>query len=226
MSAREKILGRIRSQKKRGPLDQGTQDLLAARIAKHARNVIPKRAQIPVKDQLDLFQIKMEKLMSTVDRVKDASDVPAAVQVYLAQHNLPSRIKMSPAKSLMDLAWADIPTLEIVTGAGAEEDMVGLSPAFAAVAETGTLMMLSGPETPSTVNFLPENHIVILQAGDVTGSYEEAWDSVREATQETGMPRTVNFISGPSRTADIETRLIMGAHGPKSLHVILVGDGT
>jgi len=226
MSAREKILGRIRAQKKRGALDGETQDILAARIAKHERNVIPKRGQIPLTEQMDLLQSKMEKLLSTVERVTDASEIPSAVQAYLASQNLPSRIKMSPSESLTELPWGDIPTLEIVTGAGAEEDMVGMSPAFAAVAETGTLMMASGPKTPSTVNFLPENHIVVLQASDITGSYEQAWDRLRSATEKTGMPRTVNFISGPSRTADIEQRLIMGAHGPKSLHVILVGDGT
>ncbi len=86
--------------------------------------------------------------------------------------------------------------------------------------------MASGPETPSTINFLPENHIAVLNMDDMKGSYEEAWDALRAFTQGTGMPRTVNFISGPSRTADIEQRLIMGAHGPKRLHVILVGDGT
>jgi L-lactate dehydrogenase complex protein LldG len=60
---------------------------------------------------------------------------------------------------------------------------------------------------------------------DMKASYEEAWDSLRAHAGADGLPRTVNFISGPSRTADIEQRLIMGAHGPKRLHVILVGDG-
>ncbi len=85
--------------------------------------------------------------------------------------------------------------------------------------------MASGADTPSTVNFLPENHIAVLNMSDMKGSYEEAWDALRAATKDSGMPRTVNMISVPSRTADIEQRLIMGAHGPKRLHVILVGDG-
>ncbi|OUR80487.1 hypothetical protein A9Q83_00715 [Alphaproteobacteria bacterium 46_93_T64] len=226
MTGREKILGRIRAQKKRGALPADQQDLIAARIAKHEHNLIPKRGQIPLKEQMDLFQLKMEVLLATVERVKEAADIPKAVQSYLAHHNLPTRIKISPSERLTDLPWSDIPTLEIVTGVGAEEDEVGMSPAFAGIAETGTLMMASGAETPSTVNFLPENHIAVLNAKDLTGSYEQAWDALRLATKDSGIPRTVNFISGPSRTADIEQRLIMGAHGPKSLHVILVGDGT
>lgn len=226
ITAREKILGRIRSQKGRGPLDQQKSDELKARIEGHARNLIPKRAQIPLADQVDLFQQKMEALLTTVERVDNASDIPARIQAYLTQHNLPARVKISPSPQLMDLEWDSIPTLEVVTGPGAEEDEVGISPAFAGIAETGTLMMASGPETPSTVNFLSENHIAILDVSQMKGSYEDAWDALRAQTAETGMPRTVNLISGPSRTADIEQRLIMGAHGPKALHVILVGDGT
>ena len=226
MNGREKILGRIRSQKNRGELDKDAKDILAKRIAAHQRNLIPKRGQIPLKDQIKLFTEKMESLLTTVEHVADASEIPEKVQAYLAAKNLPSRIKVSPSKEVSALAWDKVPTIEIVTGAGAEEDEVGLSPAFSAVAESGTLMMASGADTPSTINFLSENHIVVLNVKQLRGSYEEAWDLLRAATKGKELPRTVNFISGPSRTADIETRLIMGAHGPKNLHVILVGDGT
>jgi len=226
MNAREKILSRIRAQKGRAELDDEQKQVLADKIAGHSRNLIPARGQIPQAEQVDLFQSKMEALLTTVERVTDASEIPERIKTYLAQHNLPTRIKVSPAASISALPWDRVPTLEIVKGAGAEEDEVGLSPAFAGVAETGTLMMTSGPDTPSTINFLPENHIVVLDVKNMTGSYEQAWDMLRDHSSKSGMPRTVNFISGPSRTADIEQRLIMGAHGPKSLHVILVDDGT
>lgn len=225
MNSRNKILSRIRSQKGRGPLDAKTKRKLKARIEKHAPNLIPGRAQIPLDQQVNLFQEKMEALAATVERVEKSADIPARIQDYLAQHNLPTRIKVSPSEKVSGLNWSDIPTLEIIAGAGAEEDEVGISPAFAGIAETGTLMMTSGADTPSTINFLSENHIAILDVKDMKGSYEEAWDALREKIGEAEMPRTVNLISGPSRTADIEQRLIMGAHGPKRLHVILVGDG-
>ncbi len=226
MEGKAKILGRIRAQKGRNELPKAEKDILAKRIKDHKRNLVPKRGQIPLQDQVKLFTEKMQALLTTVEHVADASEIPEKVQAYLAAKNFPSRVKVSPSAEVSGLPWDAVPTLEIVTGAGAEEDEVGLSPAFSAIAESGTLMMASGPDTPSTVNFLPENHIVVLNVKHLRGSYEEAWDLLREATEQSGMPRTVNFISGPSRTADIEQRLIMGAHGPKSLHVILVGDGS
>ncbi|WP_169543736.1 LutC/YkgG family protein [Sneathiella aquimaris] len=226
MSSKAKILSRIRAQKGRGPLKSEHADILKQRMAEHQKNLIPKRGQRSLPEQVDLFQSKMEALATTVERVESAEDIPARVQEYLKQHNLPSRLKISPSEAISGLNWADLPTLEIVSGAGAEEDMVGVSPAFAGVAETGTLMMASGAMTPSTINFLPENHIAVLNISDMKGSYEEAWDALRDKMGDQGLPRTVNLISGPSRTADIEQRLIMGAHGPKRLHVILVGDGS
>ncbi|WP_169566619.1 LutC/YkgG family protein [Sneathiella limimaris] len=225
MDARTKILGRIRAQKNRDSLSADEKNLLETRIKSHQKNLIPKRGQIPLEDQISLFVEKIEGLQATVDRVKDPSEIPEKIRDYLKGRNLPGRIKVTPSKEVSGLDWSKTPNLELIEGAGAEEDEVGLSPAFAAIAESGTLMMASGPDTPSTVNFLPENHIVVLDISRMRGSYEEAWDLLREKTADKGMPRTVNFISGPSRTADIEQTLIMGAHGPKSLHVILVGDG-
>ena len=99
-----------------------------------------------------------------------------------------------------------------------------LQPRRVAVAETGTLVLLSGPDNPTTINFLPETHIVVLRAHDIVGPYEAAWNALREIYGERSLPRTVNLISGPSRTADIEQTIIMGAHGPKRLHVVIVAD--
>src|SRR3546814_19426494 len=94
--------------------------------------------------------------------------------------------------------------------------------AFAGIAETGTVMMASGPDAPITLNFLPENHVVVLRASQVTGTYEEAWQRLREARWRGVMPRAVNLITGPSRTGDIEQTLLLGTHGPRRLHVLLV----
>ena len=98
-----------------------------------------------------------------------------------------------------------------------------VSPAFAGVAETGTLVMASGPENPTTLNFLPDNHIVVLQAQDIAGDFESVWARLREARGKGAMPRTLNMITGPSRSADIEQTLLLGAHGPRNLHIVLVG---
>jgi L-lactate dehydrogenase complex protein LldG len=99
-----------------------------------------------------------------------------------------------------------------------------VSHAFAAVAETGTLAMTSGADNPTSLNFLPDNHVVVVEASDVAGDYETVWRRLREKFGDGVMPRAVNLITGPSRSADIEQTLILGAHGPRRLHVIVVGE--
>ena len=93
------------------------------------------------------------------------------------------------------------------------------------MAETGTLMLISGPQTPTTLNFLPDTHIVVLRAEQVVATYEDGWDLLRAGREAPeGLPRAVNFITGPSRTGDIEQRIELGAHGPRRLHIVLVED--
>jgi len=98
-----------------------------------------------------------------------------------------------------------------------------VSHAFGGVAETGTLVLTSGQDNPTSLNFLPDNHIVVIEAKDIAGDYESIWPRLREKFGDGLMPRAVNLITGPSRSADIEQTLILGAHGPRRLHVILVG---
>jgi len=100
-----------------------------------------------------------------------------------------------------------------------------VSRAFAGVAETGTLVLTSGADNPTSLNFLPDNHIVVIDAKDVAGDYEAVWPRLREKFGDL-MPRVVNLITGPSRSADIEQTLILGAHGPRRLHVIVVGEAS
>ena len=107
-------------------------------------------------------------------------------------------------------------------GRAQAEDRVGLSHAFAGIAETGTLALVSGPDNPTTLNFLPETHIVVVEAQTIVGDYEAFWAKLRAAYGEGTMPRTVNFITGPSRSADIEQTLLLGAHGPRTLHILIV----
>ena len=125
----------------------------------------------------------------------------------------------------MALPWTDsAPLLTVASGKAEPEDVTSLTAAFAGIAETGTLMLHSGPEGPTTLNFLPENHIVVLKASQVVGAYEDAWDRLRMARDGAAVPRTVNLITGPSRTGDIEQTIQLGAHGPRRLHILLVED--
>jgi L-lactate dehydrogenase complex protein LldG len=224
-SAREDILAGVRRALQRGPLPAETAAGLAERIAAHRRNLIPARAAALDRPRLlDLFVAMAEEVQTTVARIAGNADVPAEVARYLAAENLPAELVMAPDDGLAAIPWDARPLLRIRRGRAEAADAVSLTPCLAAVAETGTLMLVSGAATPTTLNFLPDTHIVVLRAGQVVANYEDGWDLVRAAAQRagTGWPRTINLITGPSRTGDIEQRIQLGAHGPRRLHVVLV----
>ncbi len=221
--AREQILGSIRRGLKRGPLDGEARAAVARRLEEHGRGPQPARARLDRAGQKDLFVQMAEEVAASVARVDRAAEVPEAVARYLKDENLPARLRMAPHPELEALPWDGQPLLTVERGAADGGDQVSLTGAFAGVAETGTLMLVSGPEGPTTLNFLPDNHIVVLKASQIVGPYEAAWDRLRVADGG-GLPRTVNFITGPSRTGDIEQTIQLGAHGPRRLHIILVDD--
>ena len=225
MSARDDILGGIRRALRRGPLPAETAEALAERVAAHRRNLIPARAaSLDPAARTDLFVAMAGEVQTTVARVASHGDVPAEVARYLAAENLPAELVMAPDPGLGAIPWESWPLLQIRRGRAEAGDAVSLTPCLAAVAETGTLLLVSGPETPTTLNFLPDTHIVVLRAGQVVASYEDGWDRVRAGAGggPDAWPRTVNLITGPSRTGDIEQTIQLGAHGPRRLHVVLV----
>ena len=183
-------------------------------------HVVPARGRVEPSHLVDTFIAEAERVDATVARVGDGRAVVAAAVDFLAANGLPSAVKMAPDPALRALPWSG---LQITEGAADAADMVSLTGAFAGIAETGTLMLLSGRESPTTLNFLPETHIVVLPAAAVVGSYEDAWARLRATADAAGgfMPRAVNWITGPSRTADIEQTLMLGVHAPRRLHVIV-----
>ena len=229
VSRRARILGQIRRSLGREALPAKAQALLEAGLQDRRPNIIPARAQISPDRQVDLFQRMAEKVSATMVRVAGLGDVPGAVGDYLARQNLPTDIRMSPDGALAAIPWDHRPLLTIKQGRAEPDDMVSVTPAFAGIAETGTLMLASGASRPATLNFMPDTHIVILKASQVVGDYETAFERLRAAHRGIDgqfMPRTVNLVTGPSRTGDIEQTLILGAHGPRRLHIVLVEDGT
>ena len=226
---RDAILGSIRRSLGRGPLDETARAGLDERLAKPAPNLVPKRSDLPRDERIALFTSMAETVFATVDRVSGPDAVPGAVADYLAGQNLPPALVMAPDPALDDYPWADRPMLAIRRGAAEEADRVAVTGALMGFAETGTLMMASGPDHPSTLNFLPETHIVVLPAERIGGAYEEGWAHLRAeggtAADGSFMPRTVNLITGPSRTADIEQTITLGAHGPRRLHIVIVDGG-
>ena len=153
--------------------------------------------------------------------VASVGEVPLAVAGYLAALDLPQRIRRGSDPQLAAIPWESAAGLGIDIGAAEEGDAVGLSRAIAGVAETGTLVLASGSGNPVTVGLLPETHIVVLRADTIVASYEEACARVLEANAG-AMPRTLNLVTGASRTGDIGGKIVMGAHGPRRLAVVLI----
>jgi len=220
--ARQDILLGIRRSLKRGRLGMVREAELREQIALHRRNLVPARAAaLGDRGRGDLFVAMAEEVQATVTRVSSPGAVPEEVARYLVAENLPAELVLAPDPSLDDLPWDERPLLRIRRGRAEAGDAVSLTPCFAAIAETGTLMLISGAATPTTLNFLPDTHIVLVHADQVVAAYEDGWDRLRSAG---AMPRAVNFITGPSRTGDIEQRIELGAHGPRRLHIILIND--
>ncbi len=214
MTSRDDILGRVR-----------------ARLGRNADNAAAASAEIdawlgarrqgprpPVEgDLLARFGEKSLALASTLDEVASLDEAPAAIARYLHANNLPTKAVCWPF--LQGLPWADAGIEAAFRGAEGA-DLVGITGCFCAIAETGTLMLCSGPATPATVSLLPETHVALVPASLILPGMEEAWQLAREQLGE--MPRAVNFVSGPSRTADIEQTIVLGAHGPYRVHLVVV----
>ena len=223
---REQVLGRVRENlTKRGSEGVAPRATTAEeRIGHPVRHLEPARVRKDAAGLRGMFRAYLEGQSARVVEVANGADVPQAVAGYLREKNLPAGVRVGADAYLEALPWEKTPGLERKSGRAAPDDMVSLSRASVAVAETGTLVMTSGSDNPVTLNYMPDTHIVVVRASDIVGPYETAWDRVRAAFGKGRMPRTVNFISGPSRTGDIGGRLVMGAHGPRQMCVIVVGD--
>jgi L-lactate dehydrogenase complex protein LldG len=195
---------------------------LEQRLAQPRPNLIPVRANLPHPQRVALFVEMAREAAATVAVVRAPEAVPEAVADYLRRENLPPELTIAADPALEGLPWSSRPLLSVRSGRADGSEAVSLTHAFAGIAETGTLMLRSGQDAPTTLNFLPDTNIVLLRAGRIVGAYEEAWAMLRAAG---AMPRTVNFITGPSRSADIEQTLQLCAHGPRRLHILLLDAG-
>jgi L-lactate dehydrogenase complex protein LldG len=216
------MLAAIRRNLRRGPLPADQVAMLRGRMTQHPRQLIPARSRLPHPGQVALFVANVEKEFGSIARVPDPDAVPEAISLYLAAQNLPTDIVMAPHPELQAIPWATRPLLRLREGRAEASDTVSLQHAFAGIAETGTLMLPSAPQRPTTLNLLADTEIVLLRTSRLVGAYEEAWDLLRSELG--AMPRNVMLVTGPSRSADIEQTLELGAHGPRRLHVVLVDD--
>jgi L-lactate dehydrogenase complex protein LldG len=219
--SRTAILGTIRKSLGRGALELARADELARRLARPEPGPLPARAQVSGEAACTQFARYAEAAAATVERVASAAHIPAAVARYLRQHNLPPAMVAGSHPLLGKAPWDKEPALVLRHGRAEPSDTTGIAVAVAGVAETGTLLLASAENSPMTIHMLPETHIVAVEAAHIVGSYEEALALLVDGGA--GLPPSVLFVTGPSRSADIEQTLQLGAHGPKRLHILIIG---
>ena len=209
MSVREAILQRIRSAQAHGVVPE------VERIIAN-----PMRGPQPalVADLISRFAEQAKALASDVLYTKHQREIPHVIAQYLAEYNLGNHALCWP--DFLELDWIAARII-VAAQAASVDDAVGITGVFCAIAETGTLMLLSGEHTPAATSLLPETHIAVLDRTRIVATMEDAWALLRH--ERGGLPRAVNFVSGPSRTADIEQTVTLGAHGPARVLIVLVG---
>lgn len=221
-AARDRIFARIRAAQGRGAaVTQGEREAVADYLARHPQGPQPEVGA----DLVEAFSVQARKLASTVDRVATLADVPAAVLHYVDGLNL---VRRAVAWTGFDALPWPAQGLEVECRPPVREpqadrehgDLVGITGCFVAIAETGSLMLLSGPDTFASAALLPETHIAVVPVSRIVANLEEAFTRMR--AEHGQLPRATNIISGPSRTGDIEQTIVLGAHGPYRVHVILV----
>ncbi|MGI9047608.1 MAG: LutC/YkgG family protein [Burkholderiales bacterium] len=219
--AKERILARIRSARE---AQESRRKIELQEIARHL-DAHPRGPRLMIEDEAGMagsmqarFLERARAMASTFEEVASMNQVPHAIAAYLIANGLPKEVVAWPEFSRLDWRAAEI---DFASRPAAASDLIGVTGAFCAIAETGTLLLLSGSETPATTSMLPETHIAIVHADRIVATMEEAFMLVRGAHQQ--LPRAVYFVSGPSRTADIEQTIVLGAHGPYRLHILLVG---
>jgi L-lactate dehydrogenase complex protein LldG len=217
-ASREAVLARVRTALGRRGRDHDARAAALAYIA--ARRQGPRPAMAA--DSVTRFLARATDMASTVERVATLDAVPAAVASYLATLGPEGDAARSgvcwPQFAILGWAQAGL-TVESRPTVG--HDALGITGCFCAIAETGTLVMASGTQTPSATFLLPDTHVAIVLADQVVRGMEEAFARIRG--EQGALPRAVNLVSGPSRTGDIEQTIVLGAHGPRRMHVVLVG---
>jgi L-lactate utilization protein LutC len=213
MTARDRILTRVKR-----ATGGGDRVAVAVRLGQHRAPpaAMPAQAQTQGEARITQFIEKAVAVDSTVSRLASLDDLPAALADELRNRNLPAAFRTGTYPAF-ERDWG---TVERTTGPGRLDEPATLSRAHLAMAETGTLVLASGAPNPVTLTFLGETHFVVVSAQDIKAGFEDMWAEWRRRGLD---PRTVNMVTGPSRSADIGQTLQLGAHGPVALHVFVVG---
>ena len=220
MSARDAMLVRIRRALGASGADASRRAAVMDRLTRAPRGVVPARGALPADERTALF-IRMARAASADVEHLAAEDVPGVIARYLAERQFPASLVMGTDDRLAGLDWSRA-ALDVRSGDVTPADAATVSHAEAGVAETGSLLLFSGPDNPALLNFLPLVHVALVREDAIVGDAETALDRLRGLFGKGRLPRLVNFVTGPSRSGDIEQTMYMGAHGPRHLLVLVV----
>lgn len=217
--ARQAILSRIRKAKGSEGSESARLEQAKAAIEKSSPYLIPARAQLGVDERRTLFIAKALEASAVVLPLAAKKEIPAAVAKVLDEQAIAKRLALSPDPWFDGLDWSG---LDLHRGSPRPDDYAGLALAFAGVAETGTLMLASSRTNPTLMNFMPDLHFVALSESRIVAAYEDGFQILKR--ERNALPRAINLVTGPSRTGDIEQTILLGAHGPRKLVILLVGE--
>lgn len=219
--SREEILAKVRAAVRGSDTEAQRRAAAEERLASLPRAPALQRVAVPRKELPNVFQSELRRQLAHI--IDMPVSIPQSIAAYLQQARLPPVLRCGADPRLASLPWHETPGLTLRHGPANAGDPVGLSHALCGIAETGTLAMLSGPDNPVTLCFLPDTHIIVVRRRDIVASYEDAHALMRQHLGKSQMPRTLNLISGPSRTADIGGKIVIGAHGPRRMCVVIDG---
>jgi len=196
MSARDDILSAIRAQRKVAPA--------------------PPDYRVPSSDDpVQEFADRARLANAEVCFIECEADVPQTVAELLRARNRPAIVHVPPNASA--LPWASAPSLTLQRDApGPDDAAIAIAPL--GIAETGTLAYPSGSAAPAAWHFRAGFEIAVIRGETILPHMEDVIAQVKSG----GLPSTLNFVTGPSRTGDIEQTLELGAHGPKALAILII----
>jgi len=173
-------------------------------------------------DRIAAFIRGLEKVFATYSIVSSNAEVKQEVEKYLQQQDATGGLVVTGSVRKSGLLEGS--TINLVDAPTRGEEASAIAIAYAGIAETGSLVFLSGADSPVTTNFLPDNFICILRQTELLNDMESLWSRMQQ--EHRAMPRAINIVTGPSRTADVEQTIQFGAHGPRRVHVIILSENT
>lgn len=199
-------------------------DAVRSRLETPPPQIVPAIATPATADMRDKFVTKAIELGCTVADCANLTDVPTKVAAYLLEQEQTPDVTLSSDPEMSALPW-ETAGLSVNTNIAREalDASTSVTRARAGIVETGAVAVTSGESYPVSLGLLPDRHIIVLNGDDLVGGYEDVWQLARRERDNQGINRALIFVGGPSRTADIEATLVMGAHGPRAVHIIIVG---